>query len=425
MKHLKQDYESLLTESTRKVENVMASERLVATEEQVRRLRSENSQLITDKLDLQSKFDALHAAKINVETKMDEIRGYYEAEVTSLKIQIKNNGMKMSKSRFCSTSNLNIQPVSAQTKTNTPQTQEASQKASQPSVKIESSLKKDGSATGREQGSYIKKNWDELKSMIHEKDDSRSLKRMDSQQSIHSASSPHKPKLSLAVKSNSDSSNSNVENEIPSRSSSTEEKSKKTNKLKSRPKPVRHKSMMPSSTKPNPPSSEVSPPKASPLKSNQSKIAPVKLELVESPPPPDNTPSLQPQRSTTPKAKTPIDYKVKFELAQSKYEEICLDKQLYEDRLIKKDKQNRILKKQCETLKNDISSKKQDKQNAMDLLVAKEKELIIALNVIDEFKSGKIGTEAEVIKLRDTVQKQESKINDLEEELTVFININF
>ncbi len=399
-------------ESNRKQDFSIVTERMALVEEQVAKLKADNSHLIRQNLDLQSKFDALTVAKTSVENNLEQIKGYYEAEVTNLKIQIKNNGTKMSKSRFVSTSNLNVQPISAQepTKTNTLQTQGASLS----SIRKEGSMKGEGSVTSQKRESFANKNWDEIKSRIHEKDDSRSLKRMNSQLSNHSASS--RPKLKPSVASNQSSSDSNVENEIPSRSSSDKPGAKK-NKLKIHPKPIRHKSMAPSSSN-TPLGNEPSPPKNSPLKPDPTKF----IQAT-----PANSISVQQnQASTTPKAiKSPVDYKEKFELAQSRLEALRLDMQLLEDKLSKKDEYIRGLKKDYNALKTEMATKKQDRDSARTELIVKEKSLISALVTIEELKSGKTGNEAELINLKDIIQKKEQKITDLEEQVTVNYKHNY
>ena len=146
----------------------------------VQQLRAELEAQGREKAELEARYQSLWDAKKELEISVGESKGKYEEEIMALKLQVKSLSNKHSKSKFNSTTNMN------------PKEPEKPPTSKQPPEATAPKQAEDKS----EKGSYSKKDWSDIKNVIHAKDEQGQYRRMNSggAQSVHSSNEPPKKK---------------------------------------------------------------------------------------------------------------------------------------------------------------------------------------------------------------------------------------
>jgi len=330
-------------------------------------LKAEVEELRRQKAEVEARFSGLAEAKKQLEIGMGEAKGKYEEEIFALKLQVKNLSNKHSKSRFNSTSNMNPREP---------------EKLPPSKPQLEASAPKQADDKS-EKGSYSKKDWSDIKNVIHAKNEQGQYRRMNSggAQSVHSSNEPQKKK-----KSSKSSSQSNVENDLADvLSESSSDRSLR---------PIfggGHIAKNVKLSQPFMPRSVSSLPRPSTAKK----------EVAGSKHQEDN-------------------FKQKYELLILKSESLKEDFKIEKNSL---ESQVSKLKKETSTLKNEIENRKKvhnEKEAARALqvetlknsLVDKERQIIIALGEAEEAKAQLLDKEKLILSLKLEVEKQKAAIEE-------------
>lgn len=349
---------------------------------------------------MKEQLESISNAKTEQEDKFTEIRGNYEKEVTNLKIQLKNASMKVSKSKFCSSTNVNTEkPSNKSQPANT-----FSSRVQHSSDSYEYRGKRNAAATENKpklerQDSLAKSSWVDLKELIHSKD-AVSKKKIESEKSDNSKASIASKKPSSSATSDLD---DPLEHDLGSESSSSDHmKAMDTSIIRRKPltNSARPKLIIPKSTQTLPQASGFG-------------------------------------KATTPKiprhAHESIDnYKDKYEQARLAIDTLKLDLENYKCRLEKKDTYTSDLKKKCVSMETELTLKVKEKDKIKEEIVEKERIFITNQLEIADLKerlanalkqrSGGSDSQEETRKLLETnsqlvdanssLRKQISKLNE-------------
>ncbi len=327
-------------------------------------LRAELEQLGSQKAELEARHQSLAEAKKELEISIGEMKGRYEEEIIGLKLQVKTLSNKHSKSKFNSTTNMNLKEPEKPTP---PKPQLEPLASKQPDNKSE-------------KGSYSKKGWSDIKNVIHAKDEQLQLRRMNSgAQSVHSSQEAPKNK-----KSSKSSSQSNVENDLAESESSSD------------------RSLRPISG-------------GGHIAKNVKLSQPFMPRSVSSLPRPSTA------KKEVAGSKHQEDYfKQKYELLVLKSESVKEDFKIEKNSL---EAQLGKLKKETSTLRNEIENRKkahnekdaaraQQVDSLKNSLVEKEKQIIIALGDAQEAKSQLLDKDNQLLALKLELDKLKAAVEE-------------
>lgn len=329
------------------------------------KLKIENSALLDERNRLEERLKFMTAEKQKAENNLDEIRGKYEQEVTNLKIQLKNTSFKFSKSKFCSTTNLNQEKQTDMT-----QQQSGSKSKSQFPSANESLPKQSPKVALERQDSFAKQSWSDIKDMLHAKQDAR-IEKMNTGKS-----------QTQTLKSKRSSSSSNNEEELihdPGSESSSEDK----------------KPRAPVETSINNSSTNHCIPLLKPIHAKSAQNLPV-INLIRSSP---TSPTRFIHQSMD-------EYRDRFERANMTIDTLKCEMTTLETRLRKKDEAIAELKKQLEVSKSHIAARQAEKESLREELVNCQKQLIVIRCELDDLRTGhvdgsdNINLKAEIEKLK-------------------------
>lgn len=334
------------------------------------KLKVENSALLEERSKLEDRLKVALAEKLKMEANVDEIKGNYEKEVTNLKIQLKNASLRVSKSKFCSTTNLNLekqtdltqQPTGSKSKSQFPSANE--------------SIPKPNKTVLERQDSFAKQSWSDIKDMLHAKGESKNG-RMNSGRSQSESIKSKKPSSSASSGTEND-----LEHDLGSESSSQEKAPgpvetsiiKKSNRLSQS---VR-------------PSGVVRSAQALPL------ITGVKTS------------------ATSPMSRyvhqSMDEYRDRFEKANMTIDTLRCEMTTIEMRLKKKDEHIGEMKKELAAAKVAASARQAEKESLRGELVAVQHKLIVAqCELVDVRQSESKPDTGEVLKLKSEIERLKSE----------------
>lgn len=339
------------------------------------KLKLENSALLEERAKLEERLKAVNVEKLKVETNLDEIRGNYEQEVTKLKIELKNASLRVSKSRFCSKTNMNLE------QTDPTQQPSGSKSKSQFPSGNESIPKPNNKVALERQDSFAKQSWSDIKDMLHAKEEAKSIR-------LNSVRSQSVSQQSKKPSSSSSGSENDLEHDLGSESSSQEKKKAPVNTSIIKKKSIRL-------------SESVARPGAN-VRSAQ------------------NLPGHIRSTTTSPTRfvhQSMDEYRDRFEKANMTIDTLKCEITTLETRLKKKDEHIGEMKKELAMSKAQMTTKQAEKEALRGELVAVQQKLIVAQCDLDEVRKDKNNTDSEEIpKLKHEIEK-------LREQVKVFYNL--
>jgi hypothetical protein len=337
-------------------------DRVSGLEKELFQKKTEITALLGERADIQSKLDSALSDSKNKAEKIDEIKGYYEKEVTNLRIQLKNSSIRVSKSRFCSTTNMITDRPSG-----------ASEPPTKPKVFQHASERFDYSGSSpnaskhklERQDSLAKQSWSDIKNLIHATGEGKKNK-MNSGMSRQSKGSVSKKKSSSSSSSNLEHPLEELEPDMNSNSSSDEKIDLIPNTcIIGKKSQVNRQAVRLSLNIPHTPkSAQTLPPASAFIKAGSS--SPVKPKFAH---------------------QSINQYQDRFEQTKSELETLKLEIGTYEMKLKKKDEHISELKKRCEELESQVTLKKKEKEVFRNELVDKDKDLIISHCLIQDLKT--------------------------------------
>jgi predicted nucleic acid-binding Zn-ribbon protein len=326
----------------------------------------ENSALLEERAKLEEKLKAIKLEKLKVETNLDEIKGNYEQEVTNLKIQLKNASLRVSKSKFCSTTNMNME------QTDPTQQPSGSKSKSQFPSGNESIHKTNNKVALERQDSFAKQSWSDIKDMLHAKEEAKSI-RLNSVRSQSASASQQSRKPSS---SSSDSGN-DLENDLGSESSSQDKKKVPVNTSFIKKKSIR---LSESVARPG-----------------------VNVRSAQTLPGHIRSTATSPTRFVH---QSMDEYRDRFEKANMTIDTLKCEIATLETRLKKKDEHIGEMKKELAMAKAQMTTKQAEKEALRGELVTVQQKLIVAQCDLDEVRKDKHNENNEEIpKLKNEIEK--------------------